>query len=206
MPKELPTVKNSMDKLSAEIARIDTIMQALVSNSQSIQGLLDTIQGIAEQTNLLALNAAIEAARAGEQGRGFAVVADEVRSLANRTQESTEKIHQLLSDLHNHSNAAQEQMETSKKLTDNTQETIRDNAEKLQSLMSLLGDMDDDLAQVATGSEEQSQVCEDINQRVTSVATAANNSLEKTQHTQDSIEAMNSEFQTIAKKISIFKL
>ncbi len=150
--------RKAMDALSQEIEQANVTVQKLVNSSQNMEGLLDTIQSIAEQTNLLALNAAIEAARAGEKGRGFAVVADEVRNLANRTHDSTEEIHQLLSNLSLDSNSALGKMSCSMEYAAKTKDIIHKNVEKLDQLRSLTEETDEIIIQVAASTEEQSLV------------------------------------------------
>ncbi|MBF4396166.1 methyl-accepting chemotaxis protein, partial [Vibrio anguillarum] len=127
--QNIHTAVSSVNQLADYISTSSTTIQELENDSQGITAILDTIRGIAEQTNLLALNAAIEAARAGEQGRGFAVVADEVRALAKRTQDSTEEINGLVVRLQNRTKEVAEQMTVSlnaSRKTVTTTESVND--------------------------------------------------------------------------------
>src|SRR5690606_28240867 len=110
--QEMQRAVDVMDALAAEVQRAAEVIRQLEDDSERIGSVLDVIRGIAEQTNLLALNAAIEAARAGEQGRGFAVVADEVRSLASRTQQSTTEIHGMIAKLQEGARSAVQVMQS----------------------------------------------------------------------------------------------
>jgi methyl-accepting chemotaxis protein len=144
-------------------------MQHLAGESQRIGSILDVIKSVSEQTNLLALNAAIEAARAGEAGRGFAVVADEVRGLAQRTQQSTEEIEQLIDSLHSGTDEVTSLLDDSKRLTEQSVELSRRAGHALGQITDTVSSIQGMNQQIATASEEQSVVAEQINRSVISV-------------------------------------
>ncbi|MBX8534181.1 methyl-accepting chemotaxis protein [Pseudomonas cichorii] len=158
-----------IEKLATEVGHSKTAMDELKQESNKIGGVLDVIKAVAEQTNLLALNAAIEAARAGEAGRGFAVVADEVRSLAQRTQESTEEIATLIGGLHSRTAQVATTLENSRLLTDNSVELARDAGASIGNISRSISTIESMNQQIAASAEEQSAVAEEINRSVLSV-------------------------------------
>ncbi|PHS35898.1 MAG: hypothetical protein COA91_12750 [Robiginitomaculum sp.] len=159
----------SVEQLSTMMHQTSDAVSQLESDSQNIGGVLDVIRGIAEQTNLLALNAAIEAARAGEQGRGFAVVADEVRTLASRTQKSTEEINNMIMQLQNGAKSAVEAI----KRGDQSIEISNNKANKTNSMINEMGQVINDIQaqnlQLATAAEEQAAVSNDINNNIDTI-------------------------------------
>ncbi len=178
-------------QLSDEIVKTVSIIEALSQSSQNIGSILDTIRGIAEQTNLLALNAAIEAARAGEAGRGFAVVADEVRALAKKTQDSTDEIQTMIESLQSSSQSAQESMQRSKAKAGQTVEVMEFAVSKLDELFALVEEIRDATIQTSSAAEEQATVSDDINQKVIHIAEMARNNLHGASVTQKGSEAIS---------------
>ncbi|HFE37290.1 MAG TPA: methyl-accepting chemotaxis protein [Gammaproteobacteria bacterium] len=160
---------SSINDLATEIDNASDVVNRLELDSESISGILDVIKNIAEQTNLLALNAAIEAARAGEQGRGFAVVADEVRTLASRTQESTQEIEEMIEKLQKGSRNAVSAMSSSKKNADISVEQANKAGDALKTITEFVSTISDMNAQIASAAEEQAVVTEEINQNIAKV-------------------------------------
>lgn len=160
---------DAIKSLTAEVNESASVIQQLAEKTQNIGTVLDVIKGIAEQTNLLALNAAIEAARAGEQGRGFAVVADEVRNLASRTQDSTREIESMIATLQNQADGAVKAMSESQLKTEESMERSHEVAESLSSIAEAIRQITDMNMQIASASEEQSSVAEEINRNIIAI-------------------------------------
>nr|WP_122208640.1 methyl-accepting chemotaxis protein [Pseudomonas viridiflava] len=158
-----------IEQLAREVVNSTAAMSQLKQESGKIVGVLDVIKSVSQQTNLLALNAAIEAARAGEAGRGFAVVADEVRSLAQRTQKSTEEIEDLIAALQTGTQQVATMLESSRNLTDNSVELSRRAGSALGQITLTVATIQQMNEQIATASEEQSTVAEQINASVINV-------------------------------------
>ena len=167
-----------IDQLSGTIDKAVEVIQSLASESTQIGSVLEVIRSIAEQTNLLALNAAIEAARAGEQGRGFAVVADEVRLLAQRTQQSTAEIQGMIERLQGNSEAAVKVINESSRASQLTVEQASQAGESLAQIAQSLRNLTGLNASIASATLQQSHVVEDINQNVTQTAALAHNAAE----------------------------
>ncbi len=161
--------RQSINNLAEEVGQATGVIGELSRHAQAISGILSTIQGIAEQTNLLALNAAIEAARAGEQGRGFAVVADEVRVLSRRTQDSTQEIQSTIETLQQTTARAVSLMQTSQGLADNSVKDADAAAAALEEITQAVSLISDMAGQIATAAEEQTQVTGEITQNTTAI-------------------------------------
>ena len=165
----MQATQQQIGQLASEVERAAEVIQQLERNSNEIGAVLDVIRGIAEQTNLLALNAAIEAARAGEQGRGFAVVADEVRTLASRTQQSTEEINQMIETLQEGTRQAVSVMTTSRdKARCATQQADR-TSRALTTITDSIARISDMSTQIASAAEEQSVVAEQVSRSVVQI-------------------------------------
>ncbi|MCD6616022.1 methyl-accepting chemotaxis protein [Aeromonas veronii] len=170
------TVNDSIgriEKVATAIEETALVIRQLGDDSRNIGMVLEVIQGIAEQTNLLALNAAIEAARAGEQGRGFAVVADEVRTLAKRTQDSTSQINHIISELQQRANEAGVTMQQSQDMMSETVHTAREAGASIAEISSSVNSISQMNIQIATATEEQGAVSEELNRNVVNISNAS---------------------------------
>ncbi|AEY01295.1 hypothetical protein GU3_07695 [Oceanimonas sp. GK1] len=176
------STSESIYTLDNEIQEAGRVIRDLESHGQSISTIVDVISGIAEQTNLLALNAAIEAARAGEQGRGFAVVADEVRNLAGRTSESTTHIQNMISQLQEGTRQAVAVMERSREQAQHCVDHARQAAGALEGIGERVQEITAMNIQIATAVEQQSAVSEEINRGVSTIRDAADHQVETGQH------------------------
>ncbi|WP_319783282.1 methyl-accepting chemotaxis protein [Oceanisphaera sp. IT1-181] len=171
--QQVNKTRDSIQSLSREMIQAAEVIQRLDLHARDISSVLSTIQGIADQTNLLALNAAIEAARAGEQGRGFAVVADEVRVLSQRTHASTEEIQETITNLQKATKEAVKLMETSRNLAELSVEDAEAAADALTEITTAVSLISDMASQIATAAEEQSQVTGEITQNTTAIKDVA---------------------------------
>lgn len=161
--------RTTINSLASEIDETTTVIGKLSLHAQAISSILTTIQGIAEQTNLLALNAAIEAARAGEQGRGFAVVADEVRVLSRRTQDSTAEIYTTIETLQSTTKQAVCLMDSSKTLANNSVDDVNAAANALEEITEAVNMISDMAGQIAIAAEEQTQVTNEITKNTVAI-------------------------------------
>lgn len=196
---------NAVKSLVAQLDEASSVIGSLEESVQGIVSVLDVIQAIAEQTNLLALNAAIEAARAGEQGRGFAVVADEVRSLASRTQSSTAEIHETINKLQQGSQSAVNVMKLSK---DMSHESM-DAASKASELIANISDAIESITQMSShisgAVSEQSTVAEDLSKNINGVVTSGLNSMGKIEHVQAYSQDMKELAAQLKGAVNLFK-
>ncbi|HEA18158.1 MAG TPA: methyl-accepting chemotaxis protein [Pseudoalteromonas prydzensis] len=161
--------RTTINSLASEIDETTVVISELSLHAQAISSILTTIQEIAEQTNLLALNAAIEAARAGEQGRGFAVVADEVRVLSHRTQNSTAEIYTTIETLQNTTKKAVSLMDSSKGLANNSVNDVNAAAQALEEITQAVNEISDMAGQIAVAAEEQTQVTNEITRNTVAI-------------------------------------
>ncbi len=195
----------SMRALVSEVENTSGIIGQLQGNANRIGTVLDVIRGIAEQTNLLALNAAIEAARAGEQGRGFAVVADEVRTLAQRTQESTEEIHAMIESLQSSSAQAVQAMEASRAKAEQSDSQASQAGESLQNITLAIGRINEMSSQIATAAEEQTNVAEEINRSLVTIASAAGQTAESSRQTAEAGARSQALTEELLRRAEVFK-
>ena len=197
---------DSVKKTSQAIGHASTVIQKLEMETKQISSLLEVISGISEQTNLLALNAAIEAARAGEQGRGFAVVADEVRSLANRSQQATTDINEMLSNLNRGVSEAVQAIESGAKQMDEVVGISQSLSERLSKVTASVDGANNRIYQIATATEEQSQVVENLNTTVSALNTLSQQVMATVKQAGQASENVSSASASIGSNVNRFNV
>ncbi|CED70841.1 methyl-accepting chemotaxis protein [Aliivibrio wodanis] len=198
--------QHSIDNLAKEVETATGVIEELHHNAQNINTILSTIQNIAEQTNLLALNAAIEAARAGEQGRGFAVVADEVRILSQRTHASTQEIQQMIEALQGTTQKAVGIMQDSQTLANTSVEDAQSASASLLQITNSVTLISDMAAQIAAAAEEQSSVTEEITRNTEAVRDVSNELTEETKQSVIQASELSELSSELKQEIDRFKL
>ncbi|WYD97718.1 methyl-accepting chemotaxis protein [Pseudomonas idahonensis] len=198
--------QDSIARLASEIDQSVRVINQLASDSQSISRVLEVIKSIAEQTNLLALNAAIEAARAGEQGRGFAVVADEVRTLAKRTQQSTEEIEEMIGKLHGGVGAAVKAMGSSHAMANGTVDQSEKVQQALENILGAVGMIVDQNQQIAAAVEQQTAVAHDIDQNIVEINRAGERTAERAHQTEDASRQLSAQVVQLKQLIGAFRV
>ena len=196
----------AINKLSDQVSGSAQVIQRLHSDSENIGSVLEVIRGVAEQTNLLALNAAIEAARAGEQGRGFAVVADEVRTLAQRTQESTDEIQAMIEKLQSAAQEAVRSMDASMKSTQETIEIAQQAGVSLDSILQAVESIRGMNDMIASAAEEQSLVAEEINRNVVNIVDLSQTSAQSIQQVNQSSDELAGQADSLHNLVGQFRI
>jgi methyl-accepting chemotaxis protein len=198
--------RTTINSLASEVDENTTVMGELSVHAQAISGILTTIQGIAEQTNLLALNAAIEAARAGEQGRGFAVVADEVRVLSHRTQDSTAEIYTTIETLQNTTKQAVNLMDSSKGLASNSVDDVNAAAQAIEEITQAVNVISDMAGQIAIAAEEQTQVTSEITKNTVAIKDVTDQITSSAMTHLDQAKMLKDRATDLSKKVATFIL
>lgn len=196
----------AIETLSSNIETVSRVTEDLANESHNIGSMLDVIRSISEQTNLLALNAAIEAARAGEHGRGFAVVADEVRTLASRTGQSTDEIQTMITKLQEGAKAAVEAVKSSQALSVSTVEqasSANTSLNEIERLVSIITEMN---SQIARATEQQTQAADEVNLRINELSQSTEQSLNNTKQLTDASDNLKQSSEGLSSVVNRFKL
>lgn len=204
--KTLQDSTNTINTLADEMNDMSLVITSLAERTQSIGSILDVIRGVSEQTNLLALNAAIEAARAGEAGRGFAVVADEVRNLATKTAHSTDEIQNMINQLQNEAKNAVTAMDSSRTLTAEGTKATEEAQQVLEKISAQVMTILDMNTQVATATEEQSSVANEININMDTVNRSVQEGLNASQELEATSLNLEQLAQTLDHHVGSFKI
>lgn len=200
------TTRTAIEQLASEVSETSKVVDQLAADSKMISTITDTISTIADQTNLLALNAAIEAARAGEHGRGFAVVADEVRSLASSTQDATSEIRSMIDNLHTGIDTAVDVMARGMSQAEQAVTQVQETESSFSSIAESVVQVNEMNIQIATAAEEQSSVTEEMNRNLQAISGLSDSTAETTEQLQQAADSLTEISLALQKQIAHFEL